>query len=119
MSTGLSPRGSESFAQLPAETFRTPPQQPTARSSARTVVSHSSIEGVRVPGVTTRPVIDYDHTCSTPLAVHPQPRKLAGIELSVADIEELFHLWVFSPYKTYIADICAAISAIIIHSSRF
>lgn len=120
LSTGPSPRGPETFAQLPAVTFGTPQQQPTARPSARTVVSHSSsIEGVRAPGVTTRPIIDHDQTCLTPLVVAPQPRKLGDIELSVADIEELFQLWVFSSYEAYIADIRAAILAIITHSSRF
>lgn len=119
LSTAPSPRSPETFAQLPAVTFGTPQQQPTARPSARTAVSHSSIEGVRAPGVTTRPIIDHDQTCSIPLVVAPQPRKLADIELSLADIEELFQRWVFSPYEAYIADIRAAISATITHSSRF
>ncbi|OJJ03351.1 hypothetical protein ASPVEDRAFT_29874 [Aspergillus versicolor CBS 583.65] len=101
LSTEPSPRGSETSAQLLAETFDTPRQQPIAQSAARTAVSHSSIEGVGVPSVTTRPVIDHDHTCSTPLVVAPQPRKLAGIELSVADIEELFHLY-FSSYHPFL-----------------
>ncbi len=104
---------------LPAGTFDTPQQQPTDQSSTPAAVAHGSIEGVGAPGVTTRPVIDHDHTCSTPLVVAPQPRKLAGIELSVADIEELFQMWVFSSYEVFNADISAAISATITHSSHF
>ncbi|OJJ53491.1 hypothetical protein ASPSYDRAFT_212411 [Aspergillus sydowii CBS 593.65] len=101
LSTGPSPRGSEAFVQLPAGTFDTPQQQPTDQSSTPAAVAHGSIEGVGAPGVTTRPVIDHDHTCSTPLVVAPQPRKLAGIELSVADIEELFQLY-FSYYHPFL-----------------